>query len=231
VEKSQYKLCIEVLERLNKIGLLNELILIGSWCMPFYEEYFKDVDYAFGIRTRDIDFLVPIPAKIKISVDIPKLLKDLGFVVSFKGEAGFIKLEHPDLIIEFLVPERGKGIEKPVSLRGLGVNATALRFLDLLCLNTIRVNVKDFKINLPHPINFALHKLIISHRRRKAAKTIMDRNGAIEILEALMKKGEKNNIKDVFRSFHKKWQDKIVKALKASEEKEILKMLINNESA
>ncbi len=58
MEKSQYDLCIEVLMCLNKADVLNELILIGSWCIPFYEEYFKGIKYPSTIRTRDIDFLI-----------------------------------------------------------------------------------------------------------------------------------------------------------------------------
>jgi len=65
VEKKQYDLCIEVLKRLDKSGVLESLILIGSWCLPFYKEYFKSATYGLSLRTRDVDFLVPLPAKFK----------------------------------------------------------------------------------------------------------------------------------------------------------------------
>lgn len=91
--EKQYDLCLEVLRRINKVGVLNKIIIIGSWCIYFYKSYFSDVDYSSSIRTRDIDFLVPIPAKFRKKVDIPELLKDLGFIVDFhaKGEEGIIK--------------------------------------------------------------------------------------------------------------------------------------------
>ena len=38
MEKSQYNLCIEILRRFHKAGLLNDFILIGSWAMVFYKE-------------------------------------------------------------------------------------------------------------------------------------------------------------------------------------------------
>jgi len=38
VEKTQYELCIEVLRRFDKAGVLRNIVLIGSWCMPFYIE-------------------------------------------------------------------------------------------------------------------------------------------------------------------------------------------------
>ena len=43
MEKSQYELCIEVLRRLDKAGILGDIVLIGSWCIPFYKEYFSDI--------------------------------------------------------------------------------------------------------------------------------------------------------------------------------------------
>ena len=57
-----YGLCLEVLKRIQKAGVLSEIIVIGSWCIYFYKDYFSDVEYTSSIRTRDIDFLVPVPA-------------------------------------------------------------------------------------------------------------------------------------------------------------------------
>lgn len=190
MEKNQYELCIKVLKRLDKASILQDIILIGSWCIPFYKDYFGSVKYPAAIKTRDVDFLVPIPSKMKTKVDIPKLLKDLGFIVNFKGSEGYIQLEHSDLIIEFLVPEKGRGSDKPYQLPHFGLNAQPLRFLDLLIQDAIKVKVEDIEVNLPHPANFALHKLIIFQRRTKEEKIIKDRNAAINILKALINKGE-----------------------------------------
>ena len=73
MEKQQYELCVEVLRRLDKVGVLKSLILIGSWCIPFYEDYFKAAKYGLSIRTRDVDFMVPGPIRIKTSVDLVAL--------------------------------------------------------------------------------------------------------------------------------------------------------------
>ena len=64
MEKNQYELCLEVLRRLNQAGVLNDIMLIGSWSLLFYKEYFFGFTYSPAIRTRDIDFLVPDPNKI-----------------------------------------------------------------------------------------------------------------------------------------------------------------------
>ncbi|MBI4436524.1 MAG: hypothetical protein HY590_03810 [Candidatus Omnitrophica bacterium] len=228
MEKKQYELCLEILRRFHKTGILNHFILIGSWCAVFYEDYFGSAPYLdqTTLKTRDIDFLVNTPSHIKQKVDIPDLLKDLGFITTFHGTQGYIKLDHPDLTLEFLVPERGRGIEKPYSLPQLGLNAVALRFLEFLSDNTIKVKVEDFSLTLPHPVHFALHKLIIFQRRTKKDKAIKDRSIAIDILEALIKRGEVNLIQKAFKSVSVKWQTKIVKGLQEAEEKEILKVLL-----
>jgi len=215
VEKNQYKLCLEVLKRFNKAGILDGFILIGSWCLYFYKAYFKKTPYidVSTLRTRDIDFLIPIQPKIRISVDVPELLKDLGFVTDFKGSRGYIKLDHPDLILEFLVPEKGRGDDRPYRLPQLGMNATSLRFLSFLMDNVIRIKVEDFYINVPHPANFALHKLIIFQRRTKEYKVLKDKNTAIGVLRALLDKGEGHIIKKTLGSVPQKWKKKIIKGL------------------
>jgi hypothetical protein len=105
------------------------------------------------------------------------------------------------------------------------MNAVALRFLSFLSANTIKVKVEDFYVTLPHPANFALHKLIIFQRRFKQDKAIKDRNIAIEILKSLIVKGESSIIRRVFNSIPKKWQGRIIKGLQTAKEPEILKVL------
>jgi hypothetical protein len=95
VEK-RYALFLEVLRRFQAAGLLKELILIGNWCQHFYRSYFAGLRYTPTIRTRDIDFLVPVPFRIKNKVDVEELLRDEGFVVTFSGGAGYMKLMHPE---------------------------------------------------------------------------------------------------------------------------------------
>jgi hypothetical protein len=129
--------------------------------------------------------------------------------------------------VEFLVPEKGKGIgiDKPYPLPKLGVNAQTLRFLDFLSDNTMKVKIEDFYLILPHPANFALHKLIVSQRRDKEDKSIKDKEIGIKILNALSSKGEANIINSVFSSVPKSWQRKIIKGLKEAKEKKALEIL------
>lgn len=213
MEKSQYDLCAEVLGRLDKAGILKDIILVGSWCTLFYKEYFGKTKYMVSLTTRDMDLLIPRPTKITAKADVAELLKDLGFVVGFTGSKGYIRLEHPELIVEFLVPERGRASDKPYSLPQLGLNAQALRFLEFLAQNTITSKVGQITVTLPHPANFALHKLLVLSRRTLPEKQTKDKQAAVRILTALIDKRQSDIIKDVFRTMPRRWQSKITKQL------------------
>jgi len=65
----------------------------------------------------------------------------------------------------------------------------------------------------------------ISQYRFKEEKAIKDRNTAIEILKALIKKGETDVIKKVFNSLFPKWQKKVIKGLEEANAQAILDKL------
>lgn len=227
MEKKQYDLFIEIMRRLGRTGVLDDLILIGSWCIYLYKDYFAGMPFIDHtvLKTRDMDFLIKDPFRIKNEVNIPELMKDLGFVTQFLGAEGHVRLDHPDLILEFLTVEKGKGRDKPFAVPKLGVRAVALRFLSMLTDNLIKVRIEDFLVTTPHPINFALHKLIVFQRRVKEEKALKDRGSAVGLLNALIDKGESSRIRDVYNSLPRKWQNKIAEGLNKAEERVILKLL------
>jgi len=225
VEKSQYELCAEVLGRLDQAGVLKNMVLVGSWCTLFYQEFFGRTSYKVSLITRDMDLLIPRPSAIKAKVDVAELLKDLGFVVGFTGSKGYIRLQHPLLIVEFLVPERGKGSEEPYSLPQLGLNAQPLRFLEFLAQNTLTTKVGATTVTLTHPANFALHKLLVLTRRPAPEKQMKDRQAAIRILTALIDKGQGNLITELFHTMPRRWQGKVKKQLRDLTENRILDVL------
>jgi len=221
VEKSQYELCVEVLRRLDKAGVLKHIVLVGSWCLLFYKSYFASAKYAPILKTRDVDLLIPQPSAISVKTDVADLLKDLGFVIGFTGSQGYIRLEHPQLIVEFLVAEKGRPSDKPYPVPQLGVNAQPLRFLELLARDTITAKVKHLSVRLPHPAHFALHKLLILQRRGKPGKIEKDKDAAVRILEALGDKGERDFVKRVFNSLSSRWQNRIRRALADVDSKDL----------
>lgn len=104
MEKKQSDLCREVLRRLDAVGVLDGLILIGSWCLLLYRDYFRRVVYRPAIRTRDLDLLIPLPPRFTAKVDLQALLDDLGFVINFKGDAGWITFSIPTSFLSSWCP-------------------------------------------------------------------------------------------------------------------------------
>lgn len=215
---SQRTLCHSVLERLAKAGVLKDVVLIGSWCLEGYKSYFSRRTPLTTLRTRDIDFLVPRPSHIRASVDVPALLADLGFVIDFH-HGGYIRLIHPELIVEFLVPELGRGVDHPVRVPQLKVNAQALRFLNMLADRTITATFEGIPVHMPHPAAFALHKLLIAPRRQgRTGKQAKDLEAAIAVLEALHAHGETESVKRHFEAMPSRWQARIRQELGAHQE-------------
>ena len=211
---NQLELIDQVLEVLNKKGILDNLIIVGSWCLYFYKHHFKEASSLANIRTLDIDIDVNLLRKKKIRIDIPELLNPLGFDIKFHSDDSII-LIHPEIKMEFLVSEKGRPTDKPVKLPGFGITAQPLRWLDFLEEEIITVNYKNLHVKIPHPVRFAIHKLIISQRRRgKKGKHQKDIIQAFEVLNMLVMMNQKQKIIDIINTLTRKQKKLIRQALK-----------------
>ena len=213
-----------VLRRLHDAGVLDRVVIIGSWCVLFYERYFNLPDYRATIRTRDLDIAIPRPPRFQCKVDLAEQLGRLGFVIDFMGREGYVRFLHPDLIVEFLVPELGRTTSKPFDVPALGVNAQPLRFLNLLLDGTVHVPFQSVTVRVPHPANFALHKLLISGRRQKDKKD-RDREQALTVIRTLVASGEGDRLRTVFAGIPKGWRATITRTLMDIGEESILALL------
>ena len=226
MEKKRYDLFIEVLRRMRSRRILDKLILVGSWCILLYEDYFREKGILPPIRTRDLEFLIPIPPRFDQTTNLHELLKDLGFVVDYKGEEGYMIFVHPDLILEFLVPARGREPNKPHPIAQLGINAQALRFMDLLLRNPIQVLFDDIPVTVPHPADFALQKLLIARRRKQRDKAKKDRAQAIAVLRALDASDQVGTVFSLLQTMPQSWQRTIRKELTEMGEKDLLDLIV-----
>ena len=225
MEKKKYELCLEVLRRMKKQGILDKIMLVGSWCVFLYDDYFKGENLLPALRTRDIQFLFPVPFTLHCKTDLYGLLKDLGFVLDYKGNQGYIVFEHPDLILEFLAPARGRESEKPISIERLGINAQPLRFMDALSHNPIQLFFDDVAVTLPHPADFALNKLLVAGRRTVLGKAEKDRTQAVALLNALNANGEFEMARTAYASMPKGWKNTIWQELLALGELPLAKLI------
>ena len=221
MENKQIELLFKVLKILEREGVLKHIIVVGSWCMFFYTLYFQKKQPIATLRTRDVDFLVPNPNYLKKNVDLPELLKSLGFLIDYRGEQGYIRLVHPEFFLEFLVPEKGRGIDKAFPLPKLGLNAQALRFMDILYLKTVFLETRGIKIRLPHPACFTLHKIIIFTRRPEKKKKEKEIEQVERMLNLLEEENLRNSLKRFFLKLHPKWQKKVINNLKILDKNDI----------
>lgn len=216
----QQRLVCRLFRSLEGAGVLNHVVLIGSWCLLAYKHYFTGVPFEPGIRTRDIDLLVPTPLRLTQPVDIEQVLGPLGFVLRRGGDKGYMQFVHAELMLEFIVPERGRGSEKPYDLRALGINAQPLRYMDFLCKDVLQLPFGGLDVSVPHPARFALLKLIVSGRRQKPVKRENDLRQAEQVIRALVVSGQQEKLREVFAAMPKKWQGDVRRALAALPEGE-----------
>lgn len=188
---------------MSDAGILDNVLLIGSWCAYFYKQYFSSVEYDPVIKTRDIDFLVNTRLKFSKKVDLQELLKPLGFEIGFFGK-GYMKLESDELAIEFLVPEVGRPVEKPLPLPDLRMNAQPIRHLTILWRDPIKIKISGFNVLLPHPADYCAQKLVIASRRTKPDKAEKDRQSAINVLDAIIDSGKLSEFHEALEYLSKK---------------------------
>jgi hypothetical protein len=126
------------------------------------------------------------------------------------------------MILEFLVPARGKESTKPFPVRALGINAQPLRFMDALAREPIQALFGDIVVTIPHPVDFALHKLLIAGRRKQKEKTEKDRTQAVALLRALNESGEIDTVRAILEAMPNSWQNTIRQELAGLGEEELL---------
>jgi hypothetical protein len=93
--------------------------------------------------------------------------------------------------VEFLTPNRGPETEEPQRLPALGTDAQPLRFLDFLIWEpeqAVLLHGAGILVTVPAPQRYALHKLIISRRRRNDSKRDKDRMQAQALLDVLVRR-------------------------------------------
>lgn len=188
----------------------NGVELVGSWCFLLYTEHFGVKSYPF--RTVDIDFLIPNPFKSKKKINIADLLEGLGYKTAFNSD-GSIYLWNPELKIEFITAEKGRGSEKAIEIKNLSLRAIPLRYTDILLAEPVSIIEDGINVRIPSPASFALHKLLISAKRKNPEKKAKDIEQALLVLDAV----NREDVVKIYRSFPAPWKKNIINTLKKSE--------------
>lgn len=203
-------LFLSLLGLFQRLGLLDDLVLVGSWCHPFYRAYFQDPLAVEAVRTNDVDFLISNPNKGRPERDVPAELLDLGFVTQHSFLSGWTKYVHPDLELEFLTPKRGPGEMETFAIKPLKLEAHTIRFLDFLQDHAIPVTHAGFTVRVPEPAAYVLHKFLINPRRseKKRGKDL----DTVTKLSAYMVKQEteRKRFRELLKSMPKGWQKTVL---------------------
>lgn len=202
----------KVLRAFKKEGLLDDLILIGSWTHVFYSEHFKHPPEIPATRTLDLDFLVSKPKLVKKEADIPAILKNLDFRENVDPQDKVVKYLHPDMELELLAPLVGPEDKKPIPVPKLKTSAQKLRFLDLLGDHVMSVSYKGMKVKVPEPAAYVLQKLLIQSKRmpEKKAKDMEAMQGISSFL-LRSEQGKKSFLK-IFGGLPAGWKKTILGA-------------------
>jgi len=158
----------DILRSLSLAHFFSQGLLVGSWVMLLYKEIFK-IHYI--LRTFDIDFaletITPVSGN---SVDLERILTDLGYVMVTDYQTGLRKFTKEGLEVEFLVHRKGGRDVPKIELSHLNVSALPLPHVNILFSFPIVVDFGDYKIRIPSPEALFLHKLIIAQKRKNEAK-------------------------------------------------------------
>ncbi len=174
-------------------------VLVGSHAFTAYSPILG-VTWLESFKTHDIDIAHDNRLSLALSpkakpVDVTDVIKrlDMGFhpVPGFdhKDPSTSFKIRGKELIIDILTPQHGRS-EKPVFLPDLNTAAQPLRFLDYLIDDPIQAVIaydKGILVNMPRPVRYALHKLVVASRRSFVHKAKKDQAQARLLLEILKK--------------------------------------------
>ena len=183
-------LFLSVLRALHEAGALEELVLIGSWCLLFYKEHFNGSPLIPAVRTSDVDLLVPWPKRVRRTVDVPAALEGLGFMQTTSFLTGYTKFQLGELVVEFLMPLRGDGQEQVIKVKPLGITTQGLRHLDYREDEIVPMQYGDFTVRVPRPELYTLFKFIVHAERKNPAKQAKDLATAQQLSDFLLKSEE-----------------------------------------
>ncbi len=211
LESESGRLFMDVLRGLDANDILEDLIIIGGWCLPLYKVYYQNDPAIPLIRTMDINILVPRPLKNHKNVNIDELLKEMKFQLIVDAFDGFAKYVHPDTEIEFLSPELGRGMTRPLDIPGLHIKTQTLRYLHLLQDHIFTMSYQGLTITLPLLPAYTLHKYLLStFINRNKAKAEKDLRTAVELSDFIFSREEELiKLQEIYLTLPLKWKKRL----------------------
>ena len=174
-----------LLETLSSVGFFEDSMLIGSWVMQLYQEFFG---ISYALRTMDIDFAIHfLKGKKSHKIDLEELIVSRGFTPFFT-QSGIQKFSREGFTIEFIVHWRGGRDEASVFVRDWNITAIPLPFVNIMTDFPFMAECEGYQIKAPIPEAFFLHKLITLARRVEISKKLKDLEQCAAIAPGLERK-------------------------------------------
>lgn len=173
----------------HKIGVLRDVLFIGAWTRYFYKNHFSSkTKYHPRLATKDLDVLLKENFKRQsLVMDLHQKLIEVGYEPEFY-QSKMIKYYKNELELEFLVPTNGE--KRVVSVKGFNVQAQELPYLGMLWNNPLTAKYGKYKVQVPDPLDYAIHKLIIAQSRTKKESKLQDIRDAEEVVAAFKIQGD-----------------------------------------
>ena len=209
------ELVLGILKSLHDADVLSEMMLIGSWCLPFYKKFFNNSPLIPLLRTTDIDFMIRTTTGLQKKVDVSQLLVSLGFSEHYDYVDNIIKYVHPDLEIDFVTPRIGMRKSHPSYISNLKISAQPLRYLTLLQAYPLVTEFHEIPVIFPEPAAYVIQKFLISDRRKAPAKKHKDLNLAVDIGRFLLADAvQKKRLDNIVREMIPAWRKKLLRVMK-----------------
>jgi hypothetical protein len=174
-----------LLEALSSVGFFEGSMLIGSWVMSLYQEFFG---ISYTLRTMDIDFAIHfLKGKKSHRIDLEELIVSLGFTPFFT-QSGIQKFSREGFTIEFIIHRRGGRDKDSVFVRDWNITAIPLPFVNIMTDFPFMAECEGYQIKAPIPEAFFLHKLITLARRVQTSKKLKDLEQCAAIAPGLEQK-------------------------------------------
>jgi hypothetical protein len=190
-----------VVDALAKAGIFRlRSVLVGTVAYQTYPAMLGMKIPGALLQTEDVDVAQFANVSVAVGDETPPMLEVLR-----KVDASFRQLPHTagprfttsyvakgGLRVEFLTPNEGPESDTPRGLPALKTDAQPLRFLDFLIHapeHAVVLHGSGVYVQVPAPERYAVHKLIISLRRRPGvAKRDKDLRQAEALLDALIQR-------------------------------------------
>jgi hypothetical protein len=203
--------------------------LVGTVAFRLYEgELGLRYGFEQAAQTNDIDIAsferLSLALEDAVSEPLQKVLGDFAFdpVPSLQPDAVWRwRQTRSDTLVEFLTPSFDEA-EDLRPLPALGVHAQSLHFLNYLIAEPIKAAVayrSGVLVQIPRPERFAIHKLIVSDRRREgpdSLKALKDRRQAAFLIDALAE-DRPEDLREAYEDAMNRgprWRERLERALK-----------------